>query len=75
MFGGTNNIIQNILHIQFECEEYSIAFPLNIVMDLNNVMEVGACVFFFFCLWQSWSSTLSLYPKSELLVITQDDVK
>ena len=53
MFGGTNNIIQNILHIQFECEEYSTAFPLNIVMDLNNVMEVGACVFFLFCLWQS----------------------
>ena len=48
MFGGTNNIIQNILHIQFECEEYSTAFPLNIVMDLNNVMEVGACVFFYF---------------------------
>ena len=40
MLCGTNNILQNIPHIQCEYEEYFTKYlvPQNIVMDLNNVM-------------------------------------
>jgi hypothetical protein len=45
MFCGTDNIAQNISHIEFEYGKYSLIFheilsiPRNIVMDLNNVMK------------------------------------
>ena len=41
MFHKTDNIMWNVSHVKYECEEYiHIILPVarNIVMDLNNVM-------------------------------------
>ena len=36
----TDNILQNIPHIQLECEEYSLKYCQPHIMDLNNVMNM-----------------------------------
>jgi hypothetical protein len=41
MFRKTDNIMWNVPHVKYECEEYIhiiLPVPRNIVMDLNNVM-------------------------------------
>ena len=43
VFCGTNNVLQNIPHIQSEWWNIShniVSFIWNIVMDLNNVMKL-----------------------------------
>ena len=41
MFCGTDIILYNILHIQYECEEYSTKYYQShktLCLDLNNVL-------------------------------------
>lgn len=45
MIWGTDNASHKILHIQIECEKFQdilwdIVGPMNIVMDLNNIMKI-----------------------------------
>ena len=46
LFGGTGNIPQNILHVQYECGEHPglffgiLSISHNIVMDMNHAMHI-----------------------------------